>query len=133
MKLSNKLLQEGSNLVEKTWKEREDPPDSTVVDPGGCAKEQAAMLRDGLPAICFLVERNRYYWFNDHTGQWQRSTKGDIKLWLRQLRYDPVPILLRLQAEHVIDDVCEELGDLPAGIHVQNEKRILVMSGKGAV
>jgi hypothetical protein len=131
MKLTNKLLQEGSNLVEKTWKECEDPPDSTVVDPGGCANERGSIFRDGLPAICYLTERNRYYFFNDHTKKWQRSTKGNIKLRLRYLRYDPIPILLRLQAEHVIDDVCEELGDLPAGIHVQNGKRILVRSGKG--
>jgi hypothetical protein len=113
------------------YKEKEPTAGLTLVDASEYTKDQGATFRDGLPAICYLAERNRYYFFNDHTKKWQRSTKGNIKLRLLVFGYDPIPILLRLQAEHVMDDVREELGDLPAGIHVQNGKRILVRSGKG--
>ena len=133
MKLNNKLLQEGPSLNGKTWNEREDSRDSMLVNASECAKNHGPIFSDGLPAICYLPENNRYYFFNDHSKMWQRSTKGDIKVRLVQLGYDPIPTLLRLQAEHVIDDVYEKSAECSAGIHFQNGKRILVMSGKGEV
>jgi hypothetical protein len=113
---------------------------STNLDQNNSTGKQEEKFFNG---AVYLSPR-RWYIYNDHSKDWQRSTKGNLALELRADGYDVKAMLQHIQRDHAVEAVVlrieatlvtaegrraydDELDHLPVGVHtLEDGRRVLV-------